>query len=149
FGMLNFNQKLVPFDLTIIKFGTSAILDFNRFSIDPVTADTDVLPTIKNKDHFPRNEFFYMTEDEKLTRDSFELFNSGIRIGASDVIASDYLVHREISYDEVVIDNEHRDLWRKIRISPGDLDWHTSNNYVTQSSYSPSGSRPQAGGPAR
>ena len=95
-AQLTVRQRVVPLDMTLERFGVAALSGARRFSLgtaaDPVS------------DPFAPGEFLELTDDEKLSRPSFEPMHSGARVatvpptaGARRVTAFDY---RTIVVDE-------------------------------------------------
>jgi hypothetical protein len=84
FGRLIFSQRSLPLDYDIQKFGEFKPLNVNRFSVSNIRAgkDTDVtkniaLNTADVKETFAAGNYTNLSESEKLSRKSFEPFNSG------------------------------------------------------------------------
>lgn len=139
FGALSFNQKLLPLNTNLQKFGSSAINDFKRYEIDPlgVTSGSITLPALPTEDYFIRNEFFQMTEDEKLSKPSFEKFKSGIAIGSTDVLRSSYCVSKAVGHEVIIIDNIHRRrLSNPELLVAAEFERQIFSNYVSQSGIS-------------
>jgi hypothetical protein len=79
-GSVTVRQRAVPFDIEISRFQQQPIPP-QTWSISGAGAAT--------QDSFPPGELLNLTEDEKLTRPAFELWNSGAALFASGEIHSD------------------------------------------------------------
>ncbi len=134
-GSLKINQRLIPLQTTMSKFGSSAISDYKRYDITSVKAGTDTLPKQTIQDNFARNEFFYMTDDEKLSRSSYELFDSGVIVG-SDKIDSQYAVHSACHYEEITLDAGYRRPEPIYALSANLFGLHRFGNYISRSGLS-------------
>ncbi len=153
FGSLTFSQKIAPLSIKLIKFGTSAISDINQFNITGVTAgptgNTVPLPFSPVKDYFAPNSFFYLTDDQKLSKDSYERYNSGIAIGTTSEIKADYFVRKKIAYDEIILDSRQRRKFRIYDLSALEMSLHTMDNYIAVSSISDTRKKTPLGGPKK
>ena len=87
-GSLQVDERIVPLDYPITKFGNDAPSDGSTFSIATAqlngqNLDSSQVTTIQ--DYFARGQFVNMSDGDKLAAKSFELFDSGVQIGAADV----------------------------------------------------------------
>jgi hypothetical protein len=81
-GRLQVSQRVAPLGLDLERFGEASVVPPNRFDIDEVRVGSQVLgtpPTVTEA--FTRSHFVDMTEEEKLSRPSFERFTAGIAVG--------------------------------------------------------------------
>lgn len=134
-GILKISQRLIPLTTTMTKFGSSAISDYNRYEVTDVKAGMDSLPRQMVQDYFARNEFFYMKDDEKLSRPSYELFDSGVAAGA-DRIDSQYAVHKKFHYEEITLDSGYRRPEPIFFLSLDQFHLHAFGNYISRSGLS-------------
>ncbi|MDX2280168.1 MAG: DUF6603 domain-containing protein [Saprospiraceae bacterium] len=87
FGKLVFSQRALPLDFEIEQFGTLKPLNLKRLSITKITAGNNPDAT-KNitlnisdvQELFAAGNYSNLSESEKLSRKSFETFNSGKRL---------------------------------------------------------------------
>lgn len=107
-GAIKISQRVMPLNTLMEKFGTAAISDFNRYSINSATIETTPVSTEKVQDYFARNEFSHMNDEEKLSRDGYELFDSGVVVGSNENQTSHYAVHKEAGYEEITMDSGFR-----------------------------------------
>lgn len=127
-GSLRFSQNLVPLDTKIEKFGNSAISDYNQYSI---SAANHGFTLSAAQDYFARNSFFYLSDDDKLSRPSYELFNSGIIAGATAIV-SRFAVHRLCKYEQITLDSGYRELKPVWAMLESVFDVHVFENYVSR-----------------
>lgn len=150
FGMVRVTQKVVPFNIDITKFGTSGIKDYKRFGISGAqTNNTPFTPTPYTQEFFARNEFFYMTDDQKLSSDAYEKFVNGITIGAPDGISSDYIVNKQVGFEEIIVDINRNRLSILEYMTDIEFDMNTAANYVSNSTLSTFALQPVEGGPKK
>jgi hypothetical protein len=82
-GYITFRQRVTPLGQQLSKFGEAEPVSQGPFTITAVKSDgVDLLRRdLEVKDYFAAAQFFNLSEDEKLSRPSFELFACGV--GAS------------------------------------------------------------------
>ncbi|GEM_PF-3148870 len=137
-GQLRFSQKLLPLNIELSKFGTAPIKDTKRFELTSYeltqSGQTESFTTLSPaKDLFARGAYFNMTDDDKLSKDPYESFESGVFIG-SDKFSSDYAVHRKVVYEDIVIDTGFREVkTNKWELSPELMQVHLLDSYVSKS----------------
>lgn len=107
-GAIKISQRVMPLNTLMEKFGSAAISDFNLYRINSATIETMPVQTEKVQDYFARNEFSHMNDEEKLSRDGYELFESGVIVGSNDNQTSHYAVHKEAGYEEITMDSGFR-----------------------------------------
>lgn len=152
FGSLLLSQKVAPLNIKLARFGTSAISDFNQFSISGVTVGSPAVTLAyqQAQDFFAPNSFFYLTDDQRLSKDSYEKYTSGFTLGNPDKIASNYFVHRKIEYDEIIIDQRQRKkLALRYELSQVSFDLHVMDSYITNSALAATPLKTPLGGPKK
>lgn len=107
-GAIKISQRLMPLNTLMQKFGSAAISDFNRYQINTVTINSMPIGVENVQDYFARSEFSNMNDEEKLSRDGYELFDSGVLIGSTDNQTSQYAVHKKAGYEEITMDSGFR-----------------------------------------
>jgi hypothetical protein len=86
FGTLTFSERIVPLEIDITRFGNDLPKDANHFDI--AASDTGVT-TSPVKEEFAAANFFDLTDDQKLSRPSFEPMISGFAVtNTSDLLTS-------------------------------------------------------------
>ena len=84
-GTLTVKQSVVPLDIDISRFGQAAPAGARRFTISSVSLGGQSETTEPVKDFFAPAQFFEMSDDEKLSRPSFEPMAAGVGIGSDGV----------------------------------------------------------------
>jgi hypothetical protein len=97
---LSVSQKVVPLDVEINLFGTAKPSDFTKFSID-----LENMTETSLKEEFAPAQFFSLTETQKLSRPSFERYNSGAVASGSNTLTSDFFRERDVMFEEIIIDD--------------------------------------------
>src|SRR6185295_2996602 len=112
-GTLTVKQNVVPLNLDISTFGQAAPAGARSFSIGVSLGGQSQTPqTIP--DFFAPAQFFKMTDDEKLSRPSFEMMAAGVGFGSNDVgftaVVSDRLEVKAIEFETWIVEKnkEHR-----------------------------------------
>ncbi len=82
-GGLKFSQSVVPLDFDLQKFGEQSP-DATRFSIKTVKIGEQVLKNTPVRDLFAPDMFIQLTDDERLSRPSFERMLSGFELENAD-----------------------------------------------------------------
>jgi hypothetical protein len=77
-------QKVVPLGIHIDRVGRSRPSDGNQFDISSITVSTTSPPLSFRDEHFARGEFLDLSEEDKLSRPSFERFRAGVAVSSSD-----------------------------------------------------------------
>lgn len=107
-GTIKINQRILPLNTVMEKFGSAAISDFNHYRIKNPRINTMNVASQDVQDYFARSEFTYMSDEEKLSRDGYELFDSGVVIGSTDNHSAQYAVHKACDFEEITIDSGYR-----------------------------------------
>ena len=95
FGILSFSESIVPLDIDITKFGNALPQDVNHFSISA----TDVsIATTMAQDKFSPANFFTLTDQEKLSRSSFEKMDSGFHITGLSQLQTANMISKDVDY---------------------------------------------------
>jgi hypothetical protein len=108
-GELTVRQKVLPFDITLQRFGaavptTPGPFTLSGFKLGDITADAS--PKAVVRDAFARGQFMNMSEDEKVSGPCFENFPSGqTRVGTAE-IAIGSAQHAAFAYDVTIIDDK-------------------------------------------
>jgi hypothetical protein len=108
FGTLGVSQKVVPLDMTINKFGTQRPADYKKFELDIADSTGTVFEEEALKDFFAPAEYLQLNDSAKLSRKSFEQFNSGVSIKGNNKLKSSYLMDRELMYEQVIMDSRNK-----------------------------------------
>ena len=113
---LTVKQSVVPLDLDISRFGQAAPAGARRFTISSVSLGGQGQTTQPVKEFFAPAQFFEMSDDEKLSRPSFEPMAAGVSMGSEEFAftadANDWLEVEAIEFETIIMNKE------KKRIAP-------------------------------
>jgi Family of unknown function (DUF6603) len=120
-GSLSVKQNIVPLNLDISRFGQSTPSGARRFSISSVTLGGQNQTTQSITEFFAPAEFFEMSDDEKLSRPSFEPMAAGVEIASHEVlfpeVSNDWLEMQKIDYETWIVE-KNREPRRNDRGTP-------------------------------
>ena len=109
-GTLSVKQNIVPLDMEISRFGQAAPSGVRRFAISSVNLGGEKQSTQSVKDFFAPAQFFEMSDNEKLSRPSFEPMTAGVTIGSNEILftadAEDWLEVGAIEFETIVVDKQ-------------------------------------------
>lgn len=107
-GTLKISQRAVPLNLNIDKVGSRKAEDGKSFNLKVTTLvlqDTGSKPQEK----FAIAQFQEMTDDQKLTRPSFQNYDGGIALSvAGRQLGSSKAVRRVVRYETIIIDSNFK-----------------------------------------
>lgn len=109
-GTLTVKQGVVPLNLDISRFGQAVPAGARRFTISSVSL-SDQKQTIQPvKDFFAPAQFLEMSDDEKLSRPSFEPMDAGVSFGSNEfnfsADTSDWLEVKAIAFETIIVDKQ-------------------------------------------
>ena len=109
-GTLTVKQKVVPLNVKIDRVGSQKPSDASKFDLS--VDDTIPASLTRNayvKEQFAPAQYFEMSDDEKLSRKSFEKLDAGITLSNEEnALKFSYFVKRELDYETIVIDNHYK-----------------------------------------
>jgi hypothetical protein len=113
-GTLTVKQSVVPLKLEISRFGSAAPAGARSFTISAVSLGGKPQATPTVTEFFAPAQFFEMSDDEKLSRPSFEKMAAGVQIGShdftfptnTDPTNNDELLEDEIGYETKLVTDE-------------------------------------------
>jgi hypothetical protein len=110
-GRFVFSQRVAPLGLTLEKYGENPIAGPNRFDVTSVTVGAadgrrqDVTGrSTMVREHFARSQFLKMSEEDKLTRPSFEEIDSGVEFSSAAFEVSQHPLRATLDYDTAYVD---------------------------------------------
>jgi len=113
-GTLTVKQSVVPLNLEITRFGHAVPAGERIFRINRVSLGGDEQAPETVKDFFAPAEFFEMSDEEKLSRPSFEAQPAGVRFGSEQFAFSaedrDCLEVKAIEFETWILDQESNEL---------------------------------------
>ncbi len=134
FGNLTFRQQVLPFNITFNKYGNAPLGDYKRFEIVNVR-DFNNVPVAAQTvtDFFASSEYYYLSDSDRLSKPSYERFNSGVTISGTGTLKSSYFVHKEFLYEEALIDMRQRAPLVSTPVPPLDFDAQLFGNAIAAS----------------
>lgn len=102
-GTLSVRENVVPLDVTITRYGNATPSDGNLFAISDVQINGQETTRQTFQEYFAPGQFNALSDADKLSLPSFELYDAGVTIGSS-AIDSGKDTARTIVYDEKYID---------------------------------------------
>jgi hypothetical protein len=106
-----FSQRTVPLGLAMEKFGDGGIDGPNRFDVTTMTVGGRTIGATERvaaRDHFPRAQFLEMTEEDRLTRPSFEEMDAGVEFSSAAFTVSTNPVGADMEYETAYLDIDPR-----------------------------------------
>ncbi|MFN8473509.1 MAG: DUF6603 domain-containing protein [Anaerolineae bacterium] len=109
-GKLVVKQTVVPLNLDISKFGSAAPAGARRFTISSVSLGGQSPTSQTVTDFFAPAQFLDMSDDDKLSRPSFEAMAAGVSIGEDQYTftdnADDWLEAEAIEYETIIVSKQ-------------------------------------------
>ncbi|MBX3082875.1 MAG: hypothetical protein KF716_14645 [Anaerolineae bacterium] len=135
FGVLTIQQKVVPLNIEVKRFGSQQPTDGNQFAIQQVLAgegsDAEALTTAATREMFAPAQFFELSDAEKLARKSFEQYDSGVRLIDSEAFDGEYAVRREVKYELFYVDDQRNLVPQQQQHTP---DFHAFDHWALRGS---------------
>ena len=88
-GSLTIKQNVVPLDIDISRFGQGAPSGVTRFTITRVSVGTNDEKKDAVRDFFAPAQFLEMSDEEKLSRPSFEQMDAGVEIASNKIAVTE------------------------------------------------------------
>ncbi len=102
-GALEVRQKVLPIDMRLYKFGNAPIAGHTKYDIEAVGFDHEDL-----EDYFARGQFEELSNEDKVSKPSYEPFKNGIAISSNVVAFNDSLTQEyELEYESEYINEEN------------------------------------------
>lgn len=76
---LELRQRVCPLNMRLEKFANSPVKGHDEFKINGFTLDGNLIDSKYYKEYFAPGQFLELTDDERLSKPSFEKFIAGIR----------------------------------------------------------------------
>src|SRR5262249_36863845 len=135
-GTLQIDQRLVPLDLTLDKFGNQQPTDANFFSLE--VASSGLTKTRTLQEQFAPAQFQNFSDAQRLSQEAYVPLDSGIELAVGGVaLASGTAITRNVRYDLTIIDTKLRRVFLRFFLFSGTLFRFLLNgNSATRSSLS-------------
>ncbi|HTE44555.1 MAG TPA: DUF6603 domain-containing protein [Gemmatimonadaceae bacterium] len=100
-----FSQTVVPLGLTLQRFGDTRVTGTTRFDITKLTIGGQIITArVPVREHFARAQFLNMSDDDKLTKPSFEEMDSGVEFSSAAYRVSPAPLLVTMEYETVYLD---------------------------------------------
>ena len=110
-GRFVFSQRVVPLGLSLQRYGDGGVAGTNRFDVATLTIGGQSLgPTqrVAVREHFPRAQFLQMTEEDRMTRPSFEEMDAGVEFSSMAFTVSPNPIGADMEYETAYLDVDPR-----------------------------------------
>jgi hypothetical protein len=104
-GRITLTQNVVPLGVEITRFGPSRPSAARTFTLGGFTANGRTLDAAPIASDFAPGQFFDLSDDEQLSRPSFEKMTAGVALGSSAVVAGEEVV-ADLAYETIILDVE-------------------------------------------
>jgi hypothetical protein len=108
FGALTISQRAMPLGLTLDKLGSQKPDDVSQVDITAATSGGTPLALTPVDEQFAIAQYQAMSDDEKLSRPSFQEMKGGVIVGTSEAMQSSKMTRRTIAYELVIEDKESK-----------------------------------------
>ena len=102
---LEVKQAVLPLGVSLDHYGHFNPRDFRSFSLRLGTTD-EFIAADNTSDFFAPAEFFELTQDERMTRKSYESFNAGLAAGGLDNLIGGRFRQMKVDYERRIIDDQ-------------------------------------------
>lgn len=110
-GKMAVNQKVTPLDFTLQHYGNKNLLKHHRFSIDIMDPGnpSNALSKTPLQEYFSPGEILELSESQKLSYPSFELYNSGVQVqNTNDAFTAGSAYYEMLQeYEQAFMDQPH------------------------------------------
>lgn len=104
-GALTMLERVCPLDQTLTRFGTAVPGPQNLFHLKTVSLGRQPVPFTTKRDKFAPAQFEQMSDQDKLSRPSFEDRDAGFSIG-DELVTFGQGFGLDIAYEDVYVDDE-------------------------------------------
>jgi hypothetical protein len=122
-GALAVSQKIAPLQLPLARIGAQRVEGANTFAIVDVSMGAGVEPPVTHpvEEQFPAAQFLELSDAERLSRRSFEPFQSGVEIAGGVAPRADYQTRVDVAYEVIYVRKPRRPLFFFLRDALLDL----------------------------
>ena len=105
-GRMTWKETVAPLDRTLTRFGNGAPPAPVKFTVDLVTVGAQPAVVAPIRDYFAAGQFEELSDQEKLSRPSFELMQGGVEVGSAALRAGP-AIPTPVEYETDYRDPEH------------------------------------------
>lgn len=115
-GHFTFSQRIVPLGLSLQHFDAATIDGPNRFEITSLSMGTGPAPArVPVREGFARAQFIEMSDEDRLTRPSFEEMDAGVELSSESYRTSASVMTNDMDYETAYLDVDPRRFNRTVR----------------------------------
>jgi hypothetical protein len=103
-GTLSVRENVTPLDVPITRYGNATPSDGDEFAISDVQINNQEAQRQTLQEYFAPGQFNALSDADKLSAPSFELYDAGVTIGSSAISAGEDSA-RTVVYEEFYIDS--------------------------------------------
>jgi hypothetical protein len=107
-GRFVFSQRIAPLGLALERFGSGRVAGPNRFEITALTVSGQPASRVSVREHFARSQFVETSEEEKLTKPSFEEMDAGVEFSSTAFRTSANVLVSDMEYETAYLDVDPR-----------------------------------------
>jgi Family of unknown function (DUF6603) len=117
-GALTMRERVCPLDQTLTRFGTAVPGPQNLFHLNTVSLGGHSVPFTIMRDKFAPAQFEQMSDQEKLSRPSFEDRDAGLSVG-DGLVSFGQGFGLDLAYEDVYVDDEAPPPPTPVKFIPG------------------------------
>lgn len=127
-GKLEVRQNVLPFEVTLDKFGNAPVKDHNTFSLESVSSGEIELKCTHVSEYFAKKPFKNLTFKEQLSSESYELQQAGIEITSEAIKVPGKMKAKSLEYENILINDDRTS---KTQEKKGRLSWEAGKRQIT------------------
>jgi hypothetical protein len=104
-GTLSVRQNVVPLDFSISLYANATPSDGTYFSISQVQINGNDATKQNSQEYFAPGQFKPLSDADKLSLPSFELYDAGVTISSTEIVSGDSSA-RTVEFEERYIDSQ-------------------------------------------
>ena len=133
-GGVSVSQSVLPLAIRLDKFGSQNVAGVKRFDLQLVDGAGQVLDTVVENDLFAPAMYLNLSDEEKLSRKSYESFPAGIRMKQADHLTVGSFKEKPVRYESKVFDGVETPLKTTVQVEDATLfDFLSKGNTTAQS----------------
>lgn len=146
FGVLSVSQKIAPLEFAIDRFGNKQPAGDKTFKMTWAGGASEEM-----REEFAVANFVKLSDNEKLSRKSFEKMKSGLRFAAGDASSTGATLHKDVNYEFLYV-HRHRGFVLRaglVALIKSMFETMTAGGAIAQNAQSVARRRAGGNGPAK
>ncbi len=120
-GGVAISQSVLPLTIRLDKFGPQALEGATRFDLQLVDGEGQDLAVLTERDAFAPAMYLDLTEEEKLSRKSYESFPAGVKMKQADHVTVGSFREKTVVYERKVLDDVQKPSMADLYQEEGEL----------------------------